>query len=93
MSVLGAHNKDRRSTRDKANIGNSKVNKGCPPLTANCTSADNVENWLGPSVEYIRLGVYHTGSFNAIICFATWYAHLYSEFLDRIDFFLSLGNF
>ena len=37
MLVLGAHNKDRKSTRDKANIGNPKVNRGCPPRTANHT--------------------------------------------------------
>ena len=66
MLVLGAHNKDRKSTKDKANIGNPKVNRGCPPLTANRISADCVENSLGPSVQYIPLGVYHTGSFNAM---------------------------
>ena len=58
MLVLGAHNKDKKSTRDKANIANPKVNRGCPPLTTNRTSADCVENSLGPSVQYISLGVY-----------------------------------
>ena len=66
MLALEAHNKDRKSTRDKANIGNPKVNRGCPPLTANRISADCVENSLGSSVEYIPLGGYHTGSFNVM---------------------------
>ena len=48
--------KDRKSTRDKANIGNPKVNRDCPPLTGNRTSADCVENSLGPSVQYIPMG-------------------------------------
>ena len=43
MLVLGTYNKDRKSTRDKASIGNPKVNRGCSPLTANRTSADCVE--------------------------------------------------
>ena len=63
MLVLGPHSKDLKSTRDKADIGNPKVNRGCPPLTANHTSADCLENSLGPSVQYIPLGVYHTGGF------------------------------
>ena len=69
MLVLGTHNKDRNSTRDKANKGNPKVNRGCPPLTANRTSADCVENSLEPSVHYIPLGVYHTESFNSMSVF------------------------
>ena len=36
----GKDNKDRKSTGDKANISNPKLNRGCPPLTANHTSAD-----------------------------------------------------
>ena len=67
MLVLGAHNKDRKLNSDKANMGNPKVNRGSPPLTANRASADCVENPLGPSVQYIPLGVYYTGSFNAMI--------------------------
>ena len=55
MLVLGAHNKDRKSTGDKANLGNPKVNRGCHPLTANRISADCVENSLGPS-QYFPLG-------------------------------------
>ena len=35
MLVLEAHNKDRKSTRDKENICSPIVNRGCPPLTAN----------------------------------------------------------
>ena len=52
--------------QDKTNIGNLKVNRGCPPLTASRTSADCFENSLGPSMQYIPLGVYHTGGFNAM---------------------------
>ena len=66
MSVLGLNSKDRKSTRDKANISNPKVNRGCAPLTANCTSADCVQISLGPSIPYIPLGVYHTGGFNTM---------------------------
>ena len=64
---MGLNSKDRKSTRDKANISNPKVNRGCAPLTANRTSADCVQISLGPSIPYIPLGVYHTGRFNAMI--------------------------
>ena len=64
--VPGLNSKDRKSTRDKANISNLKVNRGCAPLTANRTSADCVQISLGPSIPYILLGVYHTGRFNAM---------------------------
>ena len=57
---------DRMSTRDKANIRNPKVNRGCPPLTANCISADCVQISLGPPIQYIPLRVYHTGGLNAM---------------------------
>ena len=61
----GAQRKDRKSTRDKANISNPKVNRGCAPLTANRTS-DCVQISLRPSIPYIPLGVYNTGRFNAM---------------------------
>ena len=61
MAVLGLNSKDRKSTGDNANICNPKVNGGCPPLTANRTSADCVQISLGPSIPYIPLGVYNTG--------------------------------
>ena len=64
--ALGPHSKDRKSTMDIANIDNPKVNRDSPPLTANITSADFVENSLGPSVQYIPLGIYHTGGFYAM---------------------------
>ena len=64
MLVLGLHRKDRKSTKDKANISNPKVNKGWPPLTANRTSADCVQISLGPSIQYIPLRVYRAGGFN-----------------------------
>ena len=63
----GSTAKDRKSTWDKANISNPKVNRGCAPLTANRTSADCVQISLGPSIPYIPLGVYHTGRFNAMV--------------------------
>ena len=66
MSILGLNSKDRKSIRDKANISNPKVNRGCAPLTANRISADCVQNSLGPSIPYIPLEVYHTGGFNAM---------------------------
>ena len=68
MSVLGLNSKDRKSTRDKANISNPKVNRGCVPLTTNCISADCLQISLGPSIPYIPLGVYHTGGFNPMLC-------------------------
>ena len=66
MLVLGLNSKDRKSTKDKANIGNPKVNRGCPQLSANRTSADYDENSLGPPTQYIPLRFYHTGGFNAM---------------------------
>ena len=66
MLVLGLYSKNKKSLKDKANIGNPKVNRGCPPLTANRTSADYGENSLGSSIQYIPLGVYHTGGFNVM---------------------------
>ena len=65
MLVLGVQNNYRKSTDDKANISNPKVNRGCPPLTGNRTSADCVHISLGPSIQYILLRVYRTGGFNA----------------------------
>ena len=64
--ILGLHSKDRKSTLDKANISNPKVDRVCPPLTAKRTSADCVQISLGPSIKYIQLRVYYTGGFNAI---------------------------
>ena len=69
MLVLWSHGNDRKSTRDKAKIGDPKVNRGCTPLTANRTSTDFVENSLATnrsSVQYSPLEVHHTGGLNAI---------------------------
>ena len=66
MSLLGLNSKDRKFTRDKANISNPKVNRGRAPLTANRISADCVQISLGPSIPYIPLEVYHTGGFNTM---------------------------
>ena len=66
MLALEAHGKDRNYDSNTANIGNPKVNKGCPPLRTNYTSADSMENSPGPSIQYIPLGLYHTGGFNTM---------------------------
>ena len=58
MLQLRLHSEDRKSTRDKANINIPKLNRGYPPFTANRTSADWVQISLGPSIQYILLGVY-----------------------------------
>ena len=77
MLELGLHSKDRKSIRDKANISNPKVNRGCSPLTANRTPADCVQISLGPSIQYIPLRVYHTGGFSAVnVC----HEHLCTDF-------------
>ena len=72
----GLDSKHRKSAKGKANIGNPKVNRGCPPFTANRTSADYDENSLGPSLQYILLGVYHTGGFNAMVSRMKFYTHI-----------------
>ena len=61
MLVLGPHGKDREYHRDKANIDNPKVNRGCPTLTTNRTWADCMEITLGLWIRHIPLGGYHTG--------------------------------
>ena len=71
MLVLGLHSKDRKTTKNKANISNPKGNRYYPPLTANRTSADCVKVSLGPSIQYIPLRVYGTGGFNAMRDFET----------------------
>ena len=50
MLVIAPHSKDRKSTIDKADIGNPEVNRGCPPLQTNRTLADTLENSFGPSI-------------------------------------------
>ena len=69
MLVLMSHIKDRMSTRDTANKGNSKANRVCPPLTAKGISADCVKNSVRSSVQYIPLGVYHTGGLKLCLCY------------------------
>ena len=95
MSVLGLNSKDRKSTRDKANMSNPKVNRGCTQLTASRISADWVQISLGPSLPYIPLGVYHTGGFNAmcryrasnIITNLGWPVYIMS---DKIELMVSI---
>ena len=57
--VLGLHSRDRKSSRDKANISNPKVNRGCPPLTANRTSADCANFTWTLNAIYSTEGVPH----------------------------------
>ena len=52
--------RQRTSTRDKVNISNPKVNRGCAPLTANRTSEDCVQISLEPSIPYIPHTIYAT---------------------------------
>ena len=66
MLVLGLHSEDMKSIRNKSNISNPKVNRGCPPLTAKRIAADCVQISLGPSIQYIPLRVNHTGGFYAM---------------------------
>ena len=54
----GARGKDGKYLRNKANIGNPKVNRGWPSLTANHILADCMEITLGPSIKHIQLGVF-----------------------------------
>ena len=63
MLVLGFYSQDRESTRYEANISNPKVNRDCPPLTANNTSAEGVQISLGgrPN-QYIPLPFWATTS-------------------------------
>ena len=56
MLVLGPHGKNRKYSKDETNKDNPKVNRGCPPLTANHTSTDWGQNSHGPSMQYIPLG-------------------------------------
>ena len=69
MSVLGLNSKDRKSTRDKANISNPKVNRGCAPLTANHISADCVQISLDIYTIYSTDGLPYWG----IQCYAFAY--------------------
>ena len=66
MLVVGPHGKDKKYSCDIANICNPNVNRGCPPLPANRTSADCVQITPGPSVQHIPLGIYHTGGLTEI---------------------------
>ena len=82
---MGLNSKDRKSTRDKANISNPQVNRGCVPLTANRTSTDYVQISLGPSIPYIPLGVYHTGRFNAMYMQSSHVTYIFVLSLEYDD--------
>ena len=48
--------------KDKANISNPKVNRGCPPLTANRISADSCANFtLTLNTIYSTEGLPYSG--------------------------------
>ena len=66
MLVLVHHGKDRMFSRDRASISNPKLNICFPSLTDNSATTDCMEITLGPSIQHIPLGFYHTGGFNAI---------------------------
>ena len=86
--VIGPHSKRRKSTRDKAKMGKSEVNRGRPPLTANHISTDSVENSLGPSVQDIPLGISHNGGFNAMFAPVQQGRYNYSRHLKVRKFYL-----
>ena len=83
MLVLGLHSIDGMSTKDIANIRNPKVNRGCPPLTSNRTSADCVQISLGPPIQYIPLGVYCTVGFSAMYLNQYWPDSLMHIYVTR----------
>ena len=66
MLALGSHSKDRKSTRDKANIGNPKVNKGCPPTHSQPHLSRLCGKFTWTLSTIYSTGVYHTGVFNAM---------------------------
>ena len=83
----GAPQQNRKSTRDKANISNPKVNDGCAPLSAYRSSADCVQISIGPSISCVPLRVYRTGEFHAMwtSLIAPWISNdIHREASDRI---------
>ena len=66
MLVLRPHGRGRMFSRDRASIGNPRLNIGFPTHNANCATIDRMEITLGPSIQHIPLGFYHTGGFNAM---------------------------
>ena len=55
--ALGLHSEDRKSTRDKSNIGDPKVNRGRPPLTS--TAPQQTEMKIHLDTQY---NILHWGS-------------------------------
>ena len=77
MLALGPHRKDRTYSRDEANIGDLKLNRGgFLPFTVYGTSADYVEITHRPSEHHIPLGVYHIGGFNVMLSWARGYVSI-----------------
>ena len=71
MLVLGPHGKDREYLRHKTNIGNPKVNRGCPSLTASHILADWMEISLVPSIKHTPLGGLPYWGFQRYVMFAS----------------------
>ena len=67
MLVLGSSLNDRKSSRNKADMGNPKANRGCTPSTMNCSSAECGQNSRGPQSRHIEWVHCHTGRFNAMM--------------------------
>ena len=77
MLVLGLHSKDRKSTKDKGNISNPKVNRGCPTLTANTASQQTVFKFdLDPQYT-----IFHRGSTVLGVCYVDML--MYSDHLQN----------
>ena len=76
-SLLGSSFNDRQPSRDKANIGNPKANKGCPLSTVNRTSAEYVQNSKRPPSRHIEMGHPDTGRFNAMSIFENYTTNSY----------------
>ena len=68
MLVPGSSSNDKKSSREKANIGYSKANRTCPPSTAIYTSPVCMENSSGPPPHHVY-GLPQTGSSIAMV---TW---------------------
>ena len=62
--VLGSSSKDKKSSRDKANLGHPKANSGCAPYTASHTSAQCVKTHQDPTALYRSTVFRHTGGLN-----------------------------
>ena len=67
MWVLGSSLNDRKSSKDKSDIGNSKANIGWSQSIVNHTSAECVQISLGPSPRHIVIEHHLTGRVNVMM--------------------------